>query len=179
MLFRSGSYRGGSALVLRRLAQEKHLHLFDTWSGNPYQDPLCHHGKGEWAATLEGCREVVGNGELTWYHVGIFPTNIDGLVGTSSNSNRIPHFSFVYIDMDTYQATKDALEFFWQYIVPGGVMMIDDYNWEPCAGVRKAIDEIFPDDECRRYGHMQTGLSGCANKRVIQSLCACVLKKVP
>ncbi len=46
--------------------------------------------------------------------------------------------------MDTYLATKHAIAFFWPRLVVGGRMLIDDYGWEPCAGVKVAVDESFP-----------------------------------
>jgi len=128
-----GAYRGGTSLILRRLAPEKQLHIFDTWAGTPIDDPLCHHKKGEWAASFEECQSLVGKAEQTHYHRGVFPsTSVDGM------------FCFVYVDMDTEQATRDAIEFFWPRITPGGEMFFDDYGWEPCAGVKKAVDEVFP-----------------------------------
>ncbi len=133
-----GSYRGGSALVLRKLCN-KHLHLFDTWEGNPYDDPLCHHKRGEWKASIADCWRLINGGttELLTMYPGVFP-------GTISASNYASDkFCFVYIDMDTYQATKDAIEFFWPRLAKGGVLFFDDYGWEPCAGVKKAVDEFF------------------------------------
>lgn len=126
-----GAYRGGTSLVLRRLAPEKQLHVFDTWEGTPYDDPLCHHKKGEWPASLDDCKRFVGDAE---YHKGIFPATA---IGDS--------FCFVYVDMDTEQATRDAIAFFWPRMVLGGEMFFDDYGWEPCAGVKKAVDEAFAD----------------------------------
>lgn len=134
-----GSYLGGSALVLRRLAPEKHLHLFDTWTGNPYDDEMCHHKKGEWAASLEGCADLVGHDDKTHYHQGIFP---DSMINCNPPDRSNP-FCFVYVDMDTYKSTRDAVTFFWERLVSGGKMMFDDYGWEPCAGVKKAVDEMF------------------------------------
>ncbi len=142
-----GSYRGGSALVLRKLCN-KHLHLFDTWEGNPYDDPLCHHKRGEWKASLEECRKVVGWDDETYCWKGVFSRaqlDWEGEFGVYEGDAAIKHykFCFVYVDMDTYQATKDAIEFFWPRLVKGGVMFFDDYGWEPCAGVKKAVDEVF------------------------------------
>lgn len=134
-----GTYKGGSALVLRRLALERHLHCFDTWQGTPYDDPLCHHKKGEWAASLEDCRKLVGTGNLTYYHPDIFP------IGPSYADAYV--FALVFVDMDTYQATKDAIDFFWPRLVKGGKLVFDDYGWEPCSGVKKAVDESFSQDQ--------------------------------
>ena len=131
-----GAWRGGTSFVLRNIAPDKHLHVFDTWEGTPYNDPLCHHKRGEWAASLEDCKSLVGNSWLTNYLKGTFPS--------SAEVADLGRFCYVYIDMDTEQATRDAIEFFWPRMVKGGKMLIDDYGWEPCAGVKKAVDELFP-----------------------------------
>ena len=148
-----GAYRGGSSLILRRLGTDKNLHLFDTWSGNPIDDDLCHHKIGEWEASLEDCKLVVGQDESTHYHEGTFPGSA---VGTENRC-----FCFVYVDVDTYQSTKDAIEFFWPRLVQGGKMFFDDWEWTPCAGVEKAIRETFRDDQIK----------------VFQSLHSCVVIK--
>lgn len=134
-----GSFRGGTALIMSRIAPTKRLHVFDTWRGNPYDDPLCHHKKGEWQASLDDCRALVGNGEMVYYWEGVFPDNVN----PELVANRL--FSFVYVDMDTYQSTRDAIDFFWPRLAQGGKMVFDDYDWNACAGVKKAVDESFPD----------------------------------
>lgn len=152
-----GTMRGGTSLILRRLAPDKHLHLIDTWAGTPIDDPLCHHKKGEWAASLEECKALVGNSDLTHYHQGVFPE-------WDSNEERqlgLDYFCFVYVDMDTEQATRDAIAFFWPRLVPGGKLFFDDYGWTPCAGVEKAVNEAFQPEQ----------------RQVIQSLCTCVVEK--
>lgn len=131
-----GTCRGGCGLILRRLAPDKHLHLFENWGkGNPHSDPLCHHVKGEWKAELSQAKTAIGESEKTHYHSGVFPATAAEL-----DENR---FCFVYVDCDTYQSTKDAIEWFWPRIVPGGKMLVDDWGWEPCRGVQKAVEEAF------------------------------------
>lgn len=149
-----GVYRGGTSLILRRLDPDKHLHLFDTWTGNPFDDDLCHHKRGEWAASLEDCMFLVGTDSRTYYHPGVFPIDMPDYVKENK-------YCFVYVDMDTYQSTLDALNFFWPRLVEGGKIVVDDYGWEPCAGVKKAVDETFALSQCR----------------VIQSNYTCVIEK--
>jgi rfaE bifunctional protein nucleotidyltransferase chain/domain len=152
-----GVYRGGTSLVLRRLAPDKHLHLFDTWEGTPHDDELCHHKKGEWVANFEDCKKLVGEDKFTHYWRGTFPVS-------SQNHDQLlfpDQFCFVYVDMDTYQSTKDAIEFFWDRITLGGTIMFDDYGWPACAGVEKAVREAFTESECR----------------VVQSQYACMVTK--
>ena len=133
-----GTYRGGCAYVMQRLAPDKNLHVFDTWTGNPFDDPLCHHRKGEWGADLNNVKMLLGQENTTHYHVGIFPETAQKVDGM---------FCFAFIDPDTYQSVKDAIAFFWPRMVSGGKMMFDDYNWTPCAGVKKAVDEFFDESD--------------------------------
>ncbi len=134
-----GAYRGGTSLIMKRIVPEKVIHLFDTWTGNPFYDPLCHHGVGEWAADLEEVKKAVGTDARTYFHAGIFPGSAAGINGKV--------FCFAYIDPDTYQTVKEAINWFWPRMTPGGKMLFDDYGWEPCSGVKKAVDEHFKDDE--------------------------------
>lgn len=130
-----GVYKGGCSVILRRLAPYKPLHLFDTFTGTPIDDPLCHHKRGEWAFSLDEVRRNVGEAN---YHEGVFPESAAALAGRQ--------FCFVMVDPDTYQGVKDAIAFFWPRLVTGGKMLFDDYGWTPCAGVQVAIDEAFPDN---------------------------------
>ncbi len=47
------------------------------------------------------------------------------------------------LDTDWYESTRHELEHLWPLLVPGGVLIIDDYgHW---AGARRAVDEFFAD----------------------------------
>lgn len=48
--------------------------------------------------------------------------------------------ALLHLDMDVYEPTKFALEQLWEQLVPGAIIMIDDYN--AVAGATKAIDEF-------------------------------------
>jgi hypothetical protein len=71
---------------------------------------------------------------------------IKGFVpGTFSEVDADTKFSIVFYDCDLYQPALDTFAFFWNRLVPGGVMIIHDYFAEPggFAGVRKATHEFF------------------------------------
>lgn len=139
-----GAYKGACSLILRKLGPNKILHVFDTGHGNPHFDPLCHHGKGEWAADFDMLRNTVGADPKTVYHQGIFPAS-----AADVNDRQ---FCFAYIDVDTYQSTKDALEFFWNRLVPGGKLVVDDVpEHPPCAGVEKAVRAAFQDSQLQMF----------------------------
>jgi O-methyltransferase len=45
------------------------------------------------------------------------------------------------LDTDWYESTRHELEHLWDLLVPGGVLIVDDYgHW---AGARDAVDEFF------------------------------------
>lgn len=52
-------------------------------------------------------------------------------------------FSLVHIDVDIYRPTLDALEFFWDRVTPGGMVVCDDYGFSTCPGATAAMDEFF------------------------------------
>lgn len=52
-------------------------------------------------------------------------------------------FSFVHIDVDLYEPTKDCLNFFYDRIVPGGLLVCDDYGSTTCPGAYKSYNEFI------------------------------------
>jgi O-methyltransferase len=52
-------------------------------------------------------------------------------------------FRFVHVDVDLAQPTLDVLEFFYDRMTPGGIILFDDYGFISCPGARAAIDRFF------------------------------------
>lgn len=52
-------------------------------------------------------------------------------------------YSYVNIDVDLYQPTKDSIEYFWPRLIPGGVLICDDYGSYKTIGARKAMIDFF------------------------------------
>ena len=46
-----------------------------------------------------------------------------------------------------YEPTKDSINYFWPKIVPGGVIICDDYGSYKTIGARKAMDDFFGKDK--------------------------------
>lgn len=56
---------------------------------------------------------------------------------------KIPkEIAFLHIDVDFYEATLSALEFFYDSVVPGGIIIIDDYFME-LLNCKDAVDYFF------------------------------------
>lgn len=132
-----GVYRGGSAKLIGHFAPGAALHLFDTFSGIPCDDPFPGaHRRGDFADTSSS--EVLGflNNPRALAHVGVFPSTAPPDV----------RYRFVHLDADLYESTKDALKYFLPRLVPGGVLLMDDYGWERCPGVETATGEVLGQD---------------------------------
>lgn len=53
--------------------------------------------------------------------------------------------SLLHFDVDLYRPTKVALECLWDLVVPGGVVIFDEYAIPPWEGESRAVDEFFAD----------------------------------
>lgn len=133
-----GVYKGASAKLLCDNKAEKSLHLFDTFEGLPeigkFDNPQKFESGG-FMCTAEKVREFVGESEDVFFYKGVFPNTVAPVESKC--------FSFVHLDVDLYQGTKDALTFFCPRMSPGGLILIHDYTY--AEGVRKAVDDFFAD----------------------------------
>ncbi len=68
-------------------------------------------------------------------------------------------FSFVHIDVDLYEPTRDSLEFFFPRMVERGVIVIDDYGMTQFPGCKKAVDEFLSRNKFTFFYEMPVG--GC------------------
>jgi Macrocin-O-methyltransferase (TylF) len=57
--------------------------------------------------------------------------------------------SLLHFDCDMYLPTKVALETFWPRVVPGGIVLFDEYGIRPWEGESKAVDEFFSGNNVR------------------------------
>jgi O-methyltransferase len=52
-------------------------------------------------------------------------------------------FSFVHLDVNLYDSYKECLEFFYPRMVPGSIVLLDEYNDPPWPGCNNAVDEFL------------------------------------
>ncbi len=65
---------------------------------------------------------------------GMFPED------TGSQVEQL-QFRFCHIDVDVYQSAKDAVEWVWDRLVPGGIVVFDDYGFAACDGIADYVDQ--------------------------------------
>lgn len=132
-----GVYKGGSAKLICEAKGDRFLHLFDTFEGIPKVDEIDRpiFDKGQYAAPLEGVRNYLKEYKNVYFYKGLFPTTAEPIKNKK--------FSFVHLDVDTYESTLSCLEFFYPRMSQGGIIISHDYFLS--AGVTKAVDEFFKD----------------------------------
>ncbi|MGA2555063.1 MAG: TylF/MycF/NovP-related O-methyltransferase [Verrucomicrobiota bacterium] len=136
-LAEAGVFRGDLSRVLRQLAPERRLYLFDTFAGFPAQDQEASDGRFK-DTSVEQVKAKVGDLTNVVFRVGCFPETAAGL--------EEERFAFVMLDLDKYASTLAGLEFFYPRLSPGGYVMIHDYNSpESGYGVSKAVDQFLAD----------------------------------
>jgi predicted O-methyltransferase YrrM len=147
-----GVYRGGTALLLASACPEKRLSLFDTFHGMPAVDKqIDRHRAGDFDDTsLEAVQARLRTYPKVEFFPGFFPDTVRPVEDRQ--------FALVYVDVDIYQSVQDALAFFYPRLVPGGVMIFDDYLAPACPGVEKAIQEFL---QTTRNHPIQTTVSQC------------------
>ena len=133
-----GVYKGGSAKIICSAKGDRALHLFDTFAGLPKVDDVDQvwpFYEGKFAASYDKVKAYLAQEKNVFLYKGLFPD--------TSGPVKDKHFSFVNLDVDTYESTKKCLEFFYPRMSPGGVILSHDYLTVP--GVRKAVDDYFAD----------------------------------
>lgn len=131
-----GVYRGGTALLIAANSK-KRLYAFDTFEGLPKPGPVDKHIEGEFKCPYEEVEAVLSDFPHACLVRATFPDCMHQF-------HQIKQCSFVYLDVDLYQSTRDAIEFFWPRMVEHGILVTDDYGWEKTPGVKMAWDEFFP-----------------------------------
>lgn len=133
-----GVYKGGSSRVIATTDPNRMLYSCDTFEGLPQEDSSIDlHHKGDFNDTsFEEVKKFLNLPNIIIIK-GFFPDPTLHQVMYNSK------FSFVHLDVDLYQCTKECLEFFYDRLVPGGILVSDDYLWKNCPGVKKAFDEFM------------------------------------
>ena len=151
-----GIMMAAARTLLENSARHRRIYLYDTFAGmtEPTEADLDNRGKpaGHWMRRYG--RDAAGNSrwcyssvedvhanmastgypqELCSYVVGPVEETIPGVVPEQ--------IALLRLDTDWYESTAHEMEHLFPRLVPGGVLIIDDYgHW---AGSRKAVDEYL------------------------------------
>jgi hypothetical protein len=137
-----------SSAIMRRLdwaKTGKRFYLIDTFSGpvlSQYSREEIDGGRGRVAeeAVARGAYvtdlERVRANYAEWPNVQIVPGAVPGVL----SSLRIDRVAFLHIDMNCAYPERAALEYFWDRIAQGGMVLFDDYAYFGNEALAQAID---------------------------------------
>jgi hypothetical protein len=140
-LAEAGVYRGGSARLICEAKGDRPLHLFDVFetlqasgvelpAGSAAREVRDHFGTVH--ASQAAVAKLLAGYVSVHIHAGILPDSAAAVANE--------RFAFVHLDLDLARGTCDALEFFRPRMLPGGIIVGDDYE---SAAVKGAFAEHF------------------------------------
>jgi O-methyltransferase len=141
-LAEAGVYRGGSAKILCTVKGNSPLYLFDTFQGMPRVNAATDgsFAQGDFADTgYEDVAAYLSSFPNVHFFKGFFP---DSAIGKEPEKQS---YRFVHLDLDIYESTCKALDFFYPRMVSGGTIVSHDYSNLTVPGVKKAFDDFFKD----------------------------------
>lgn len=141
-LIEIGVWRGGTGALIAKQAKNfgitDKIFLCDTFSGvvkAGEKDSLYKNGEHADTST-KTVEEILAKLNLDNVELlkGIFPDE------TSKKVENL-QFRFCHVDVDVYQSAKDVVEWIWDKMVPGGIIVYDDYGFYGCDGITKYVNE--------------------------------------
>lgn len=75
------------------------------------------------------------------YHQGYIPSLLQE---KPDPPNRV---LYLHIDLNSSKPTLAALEFFYPHLVPGSVILLDDYGWDAYEDTKNTIESFFADKD--------------------------------
>jgi hypothetical protein len=168
-----GCYTGHSSFAISKILQrhsfEKKFYIFDSFEGLSSatdNDLLASDGETvrEDLKSLLATDALKFVGDLDAYSklMSEFPF-VDikkGWIPKRFSDVEDLQFSFVHIDVDVYEPTRDSLNFFYSRLVKGGVIAVDDYSRPYWPGCDRAVQEFLdslPNDNSYRFFEVPMG----------------------
>jgi hypothetical protein len=123
----------------KMLGSDHFVHLCDTFCGvvKAGSKDKGYRGGEHHNTSRKAVKNLAGN--LMLKNVRIYPGVFPEETGKNFSSARI---RLLHIDVDVYESAKDSVEFLWDHIPAGGVIVFDDYGFVGCEGVTAYVDEI-------------------------------------
>jgi O-methyltransferase len=139
-----GVWRGGTSAIMARklslLNSTSKLYMADTFTGvaKATSKDVFYFG-GEHKDTSQSLVENLLK-EKSQYHSfkilkGIFPEDTSNLISNDEI------FGLCHIDVDVYSSAKDIVNWIWDKMIVGGMIVFDDYGFHTCTGVTRFVEE--------------------------------------
>jgi O-methyltransferase len=139
-----GVYRGGCTFMVLsecRPRPNRSFFLFDTFAGIPSSRLTAYEESEGFGGRLADVSMSEVRDRLSpWSDQVRF---VAGDVFETLSKTETGPLAFAHLDMNASAPTKVALEYVWSRLVPGGMIVFDDYGWAQYADQKELIDEFF------------------------------------
>lgn len=136
-----GTNKGGMALSILnyvRLDQSsRRFFLFDTFSGLVAELSSEREMKAT-SGVYSDCHAEVVKRFAPYSNVII----VKGVIPDSLSQMPAGDIAFIHLDLNAARPTRSAIEFLWPRLVPGGVVLLDDYGWITNEEQKATLDEF-------------------------------------
>jgi O-methyltransferase len=139
-----GTWRGGmSAGMIEISGADRQYDFFDSFEGLPPageqdgQKAKDYQRNTASPTYFDNCTASLAEFQKTIARTGVTPSSAGihkGFFEDTLPRFTCPPIAVLRLDADWYESTMICLEKFWDHIVPGGLLLIDDYHvWEGCT----------------------------------------------
>ena len=138
-----GVYLGASSYLIcsfiARSSLVKSHHMFDSFEGlsAPTPQESIYWSEHDLQIDFNDTARLLSQFKDIHYYVGWIPNRFNEIADRQ--------FSFLHIDVDLYEPTRDSIAFFYPRMSAGAVILCDDYGSSTCPGATKAMDEYLQD----------------------------------
>ncbi len=163
-----GVWKGGSIMTMLLALQNRNteirdIWLYDTFEGmsEPTDEDLDFNGQHAKTLLDNNSKEnstVWARSTLNEVKSNVYKTNypeknikfIVGKVEETLTTGNLPEkIALLRLDTDWYESTKCEMEILFPRLMPGGILILDDYGY--WAGAKKAVDEYIEKNNIRIF----------------------------
>ncbi len=133
----AGVYEGASSLLICQARGRRSTHwAFDSFEG------LSPPTERDWSGWSAGDLAVSETGARTLLEP-LGAVVLKGWIPDVFAKAKIERLVFAHVDVDIADPTTSSFEYFYDLLVPGGVLVCDDYGFTLCDGAKVAVDEFM------------------------------------
>lgn len=131
-------------------ASRQQLWLYDSFAGLPEKEPAdtsvagAAFTPGVLATSKRELKQRFLRSSLSLPHI------VKGWFSDLTPADLPPQIAFAFLDGDFYRSTLDGLRLIWPRLVPGGRLLVHDYQNEALPGVAQAVTDFFASADFQR-----------------------------
>ena len=155
-----GCFNGCSTYIIAKLLEknkfEKKFYIFDSFVGlsdfakedltkEKQHQPIANYFK----ANEKQFNDIFNQFPFISIKKGWIPSRFEEIKNEK--------FSFINIDVDLYEPTRDSLDFFYPRLINGGCIHLDDYNLREWPGNKIALDSFLNKNKVNFFYQLPLG----------------------